>query len=297
MAGTVDPVPDISRPDPGGLSHLCMNDPMDEDSRRYARRRLRSLAEGVVQRPVAESLKVLRAPVRADPPAVAGYHTGRRALEASARSHDHGRGALASAVDETLPVLLRMIARTGRDPGGSGGTAVLTGSSDDRDLLAQVEVWRRTVSADLRIAALHPEFFRRLPVPDRLAGSDALDDALLTWFVEWQTTLDGLRHDYERFRRRAAVLGLLVDLDGGPAGTASIDESVDVFVDTEDLAVAAGVFAVVKYPSPNGPVLIARQLSQVEISTLERYPEMQAHPETVLGALALAIDAKQVESG
>jgi hypothetical protein len=56
----------------------------------------------------------------------------------------------------------------------------------------------------------------------------------------------------------------------------------------------AGSILVVKYQGDNGPVVLSRSLSQLEIKALERYPEIQAKPRYVLDALATAVVTGEV---
>ncbi|WP_345626463.1 hypothetical protein [Rugosimonospora acidiphila] len=46
---------------------------------------------------------------------------------------------------------------------------------------------------------------------------------------------------------------------------------------------------IIKYQNEQGPVLLMRSLSQLEIRALERYPEIQMHPGKALEALSAAI--------
>jgi 4-hydroxybenzoate polyprenyltransferase len=55
--------------------------------------------------------------------------------------------------------------------------------------------------------------------------------------------------------------------------------------------IRAGSVMLVKYTSSDGPVLLVRTLSQLEIRALDRYPEIQKNPEALLESLATAVDA------
>jgi hypothetical protein len=58
-----------------------------------------------------------------------------------------------------------------------------------------------------------------------------------------------------------------------------------------DRAVArAGSVLLIKYPTPQGSVVLTRTLSQLEVRALERYPEIQLNPENTLKALVAAVD-------
>ena len=53
--------------------------------------------------------------------------------------------------------------------------------------------------------------------------------------------------------------------------------------------VRVGSILFIKYTKSDGPVVLVRTLSQVEIRILEHYPEIQQKPEKALEALALAV--------
>jgi hypothetical protein len=56
-----------------------------------------------------------------------------------------------------------------------------------------------------------------------------------------------------------------------------------------------GSLLIVKYQDTSGDVLLRRQLSQPEIWAVEKYPELQTRPETILQTLTLAVTG-QLES-
>jgi hypothetical protein len=59
--------------------------------------------------------------------------------------------------------------------------------------------------------------------------------------------------------------------------------------DIPSACVRAGSILFIKYPGPNGPVILIRNLSQREIRALELFPGIQQEPQTVLESLAIAI--------
>lgn len=61
------------------------------------------------------------------------------------------------------------------------------------------------------------------------------------------------------------------------------------FESVSKVCVRVGSILFIKYVCDRAPVVLVRNLSQIEIAALERYPEIQREPEKVLGALALAI--------
>jgi hypothetical protein len=69
----------------------------------------------------------------------------------------------------------------------------------------------------------------------------------------------------------------------------ALSKIVSSLADVPSACVRAGSILLIKYPGPQGPVILTRNLSQLEISTLEKYPEIQKNPQTVLESLSLAI--------
>lgn len=57
-----------------------------------------------------------------------------------------------------------------------------------------------------------------------------------------------------------------------------------------------GSILLIKYSVEDVPVIVSRQLSQLEIHTLERYPEIQRVPEKALEALTMAIENLELPS-
>lgn len=64
---------------------------------------------------------------------------------------------------------------------------------------------------------------------------------------------------------------------------------VTAFRGVPSACVRVGSILFVKYDNGAGPVVLARTLSQLEITTLEQFPELQRNPDKVLEALAMAI--------
>ena len=64
---------------------------------------------------------------------------------------------------------------------------------------------------------------------------------------------------------------------------------IDSLADIPSACIRAGSILLIKYSGSNGPVLFTRNLSQLEISILEKFPEIQRTPQTALDTLALAI--------
>jgi hypothetical protein len=66
---------------------------------------------------------------------------------------------------------------------------------------------------------------------------------------------------------------------------------VESLADVPSACVRTGSILMVKYPGPGGPVVMSRNLSQLEIKTLEKHPEIQRTPQQAFDALALAISS------
>ncbi|MEZ0071523.1 ANTAR domain-containing response regulator [Planotetraspora sp. GP83] len=75
-------------------------------------------------------------------------------------------------------------------------------------------------------------------------------------------------------------------------------EAVSVLVaslaDVPEACLRVGSILLVKHYNNTGPVLVTRNLSQLEMRALERYPEIQAHPKTTLAALATAVASLEI---
>jgi len=70
---------------------------------------------------------------------------------------------------------------------------------------------------------------------------------------------------------------------------AAVSGLVSSFEDVPRACVRVGSIFFVKYTGPSGPIVLARNLSQVEIRAMERFPEIQREPEKAFEALALAV--------
>lgn len=75
----------------------------------------------------------------------------------------------------------------------------------------------------------------------------------------------------------------------------SVSSLVMSLNDIPNACIRAGSILLVKYSSPQGPVILTRILSPLEIKTLERLPGIQQDPQKVLEYLALA-QAESIES-
>ena len=64
---------------------------------------------------------------------------------------------------------------------------------------------------------------------------------------------------------------------------------IDSIADVPQACLRMGSVLVLKYQDAGGPVLLTRNLSQLEMHTLERFPEIQKNPRQVLDALATAV--------
>lgn len=64
---------------------------------------------------------------------------------------------------------------------------------------------------------------------------------------------------------------------------------IDSVADIPQACLRLGSVLVVKYQDSGGPVLLSRNLSQLEVRALERFPEIQKNPRQVLDGLATAV--------
>jgi hypothetical protein len=64
---------------------------------------------------------------------------------------------------------------------------------------------------------------------------------------------------------------------------------IESIADIPQACLTLGSVLVVKYQDAGGPVLLSRNLSQLEVHALERFPEIQKNPRQVLDALATAV--------
>ena len=70
---------------------------------------------------------------------------------------------------------------------------------------------------------------------------------------------------------------------------AAVAKLLSAVVDVPSVCIRAGSIMLIKYQTPQGPVVQTRNLSQLEIGALERFPEIQRVPHKALESLALAI--------
>jgi len=66
--------------------------------------------------------------------------------------------------------------------------------------------------------------------------------------------------------------------------------------DIPNACIRAGSTLLIKYEQDGKAILLARQLSQLEIRALEKYPEIQNNPSTVIESLGMAIQALSTPS-
>ena len=69
----------------------------------------------------------------------------------------------------------------------------------------------------------------------------------------------------------------------------AIAELFGSLTDVPQACLRIGSIFIVKYPGDGGPVLLCRNLSQLELRALERYPEIQRDPRRALDSLATAL--------
>jgi cell division septum initiation protein DivIVA len=74
----------------------------------------------------------------------------------------------------------------------------------------------------------------------------------------------------------------------------AVQRLISSLADVPQACIRVGSILLVKYHNGYGPVILTRTLSQVEIRALERFPEIQTHPNLALTALATAIESMEV---
>lgn len=110
--------------------------------------------------------------------------------------------------------------------------------------------------------------------------------------------------DSEEALRCRAKLNQAIDLIAIGERQAKVDAAeADAFAkamaslgDVTSACVRVGAMLIVKYPDSQGNIVLVRQLSALELRTLERFPGIQRDPRTAIETLAVAvIDGKTVE--
>ena len=145
----------------------------------------------------------------------------------------------------------------------------------------------------------------------RLEGSDALIDATTALAAEFGIT--GLKADIDeigsrwwRAKQRAkkaidselaqkAQHGIETRLLGLPEAqmtetlARATRELADAIKDQDYACSRAGQIMIIKHPYNGQSLVLTRTLSVAEMTVLDRFPEIEKHPEQVLGALATAL--------
>ncbi len=101
----------------------------------------------------------------------------------------------------------------------------------------------------------------------------------------------------EELRERLIQLERLIELNVLESKQAAVNVReaqaarmlIDSIADVPQACLRLGSVLVVKYQDAGGPVLLTRNLSQLEMHALERFPEIQKNPRQVLDALATAV--------
>jgi transcriptional regulator with XRE-family HTH domain len=102
----------------------------------------------------------------------------------------------------------------------------------------------------------------------------------------------------EELRSRLAKVERGLELAGLELRQAQVDhgeaQAISILLaeikDIPRACIRAGSVMLVKYTTHDGPVLLVRTLSQLEIHALDQYPEIQKNPECLLESLATAIE-------
>jgi hypothetical protein len=101
----------------------------------------------------------------------------------------------------------------------------------------------------------------------------------------------------QELRERLIQLERLIELNAFDSKQAAVNVReaqaarmlIDAIADVPQACLRLGSVLVLKYQDAAGPVLLTRNLSQVEMHALERFPEIQKNPRQVLDALATAV--------
>jgi hypothetical protein len=81
--------------------------------------------------------------------------------------------------------------------------------------------------------------------------------------------------------------GQQAEVDNKVADTLS--KLIAALADVPSAFVQVGSILIIKYPGPQGPELRTRQLTQLDLRALERFPEIQREPQKAFESLALAL--------
>lgn len=109
----------------------------------------------------------------------------------------------------------------------------------------------------------------------------------------------------EQVRQRLVKVERALELAGIEERQANVDiktaEAVEKLLGglekVPQACMRVGSLLLVKYEDNQGPVLLVRSMSQLEIRALERYPEIQRHPRTAIEALATAMLSLEATAG
>ena len=72
----------------------------------------------------------------------------------------------------------------------------------------------------------------------------------------------------------------------------AIATTISSLQEIPNACIRVGSLLIIKYTTSGGPKILVRQLTQAEIATIEKLPELQINPQNVLAALALAMGRK-----
>lgn len=77
----------------------------------------------------------------------------------------------------------------------------------------------------------------------------------------------------------------------------AVNQVIASLANIPQACIRVGSLLIVKFQGVSGPVVLTRALSQLEIRALERYPEIQMHPEQILGMLYDATCSLEADFG
>jgi hypothetical protein len=107
----------------------------------------------------------------------------------------------------------------------------------------------------------------------------------------------GMRDRLMKVERAIELAGLDVrQAEVDVMATQAVQNLLVALADVPSACVRLGSILLVKHSAPTGQIILARSLSQLEIRTLERFPEIQRQPDKVFEALAVAISTNAIEA-
>jgi uncharacterized protein YukE len=187
------------------------------------------------------------------------------------------------------------------DPPSDSSPAPGTRTSGDLTTIA-IDVYLTT---DDSAAAEH--VFQAVDRLARLIGYGQPTDIQTFRGSIWRTSLARLRQGLSAREVQTRLIKVeraieLAQIDERQADVnLKLSEAVSGLVSTlaeiPQACIRLGSLLVIKYTDAGGPVVVSRNLSQLEVRALEQFPEIQKAPSSALQALASAISLLEVQEG